>query len=335
MTYIPLGKGAEFDLIRGFLKRGSEDADPHHESVRVGPGDDCAVVRGEGVSISMDMSVEGVHFVREWLEPEEIGYRAVAAALSDLAAIAATPIGVMVGLAMSAEDMSALSPRVMDGARAAAAGSRAVLLGGDLSSTSGPMVIDVVVVGNAIKPVLRRGARPGDALWVTGELGASACAVRSWKEGRIPEASARLAFAFPTPRIAEAAWLATRGVVTAMIDISDGVAGDVGHLAAASSVRVIVDASCIPIHPTVHVLAQDVDEALGIALEGGEDYELMFTAPPGAVERLRELFVATFGVALTCIGSVHDGSGVMLRNFERRIVPLEHTGFNHFDEASA
>jgi thiamine-monophosphate kinase len=333
MTFVRLGKGAEFDLIRGYLERARADVE-YPESVRVGPGDDCTIVRGEGIAISIDKTVEGVHFMRDWLDPEEIGYRAVASALSDLAAVAATPIGVLVALAMSKEDMRTLSPRVMEGARAAAAGSRAALLGGDLSSTDGPIVIDVVVVGNAVRPVLRRGARPGDALWVTGELGAAACAVRAWKEGRVPEAPARFAFAIPTPRVAEAVWLAGRGVITSMIDISDGIAGDVGHLAAAGDVRILIDASCVPIHPAVHVLAQDLDDALDIALTGGEDYELLFTAPSGAVERLRELFVATFGVTLTCIGSVHDGAGIMLRDFDRRVSPLEQKGFDHFGGSS-
>jgi thiamine-monophosphate kinase len=337
MTQIPLGNGAEFDLIRRFLTRDPESpgTDQMPEAVRVGPGDDCAVVRGEGIALSIDMAVEGVHFNRDWLEAEEIGYRAAAAALSDLAAVAATPIGILVGLATSADDAFEFAPRIMDGVRAAAAGSKAVLLGGDVTRTPGPLVIDVVVIGNAMRPALRRGARAGDSLWVTGELGAAASAVRAWQRGRTPEHAARLAFALPTPRVAEAVWLAGRGAIDALIDISDGLAGDVSHIAAASNVRIILDASSIPIHPTVHASAVDMDDALRLALGGGEDYELCFAAPPGAVERLGELFVNTFGLQLTCVGTVHEGSGVLLRDFHGAVAPLAYGGHDHFPDEGA
>jgi thiamine-monophosphate kinase len=337
MTQIPLGRGAEFDLIRRFLTGGAMPSDPEQlpDAVRVGPGDDCAVVRGEGISLSIDMSVEGVHFRRDWLEPEEIGYRAVAAALSDLAAVAATPIGILVALAVPRDAGDTTAPRIMDGARAAAAGCKAALLGGDLTRTAGPIVVDVVVVGNAMRPALRRGARPGDSLWVTGELGAAASAVRAWESGRPPEQAARLAFALPTPRVAEAGWLASRGAVDALIDLSDGLAGDVAHIAAASGVKVILDASSIPIHPTAHAIAADMDDALQLALRGGEDYELCFAASPGAVERISELFMNTFGVQLTCVGTVHQGSGVLLRDFNGQVGELPYGGFDHFRSEGA
>lgn len=330
MTQIPLGPGAEFDLIRRFypLDRSTGTSAHLPDAVRVGAGDDCAIVRGEGVALSMDISVEGVHFLREWLEPEEIGYRAAGAALSDLAAVAATPIGVLAALAIDESDLD-VAARIMDGVRAAAAGARAVLLGGDMSRTSGPMVVDIVVAGNALRPVLRTGARAGDSLWVTGELGAAAAAVRAWKMGAAPEQAARLAFALPAPRIAEAIWLATRGVLDAMIDVSDGIAGDVEHLAAASGVRMIIDAASIPIHPTVHVHTPDHDHALRLALTGGEDYELCFAAPPGAVERIVDAFVDTFDVPLTCIGTVHSGSGVLLRS-NGTVTELPWSGHDHF-----
>jgi thiamine-monophosphate kinase len=333
MTQIPLGPGAEFDLIRRFypVNRSAGASVRMPDAVRVGPGDDCAVVRGEGIALSTDISVEGVHFLREWLQPEEIGYRAAAAALSDLAAVAATPIGVLASLALDDSEID-IAPRIMDGVRAAAAGARAVLLGGDMSRTTGPVVIDVVVVGNALRPVLRRGAQAGDSLWVTGELGAAAAAVRAWKSGGTPEPAARLAFALPTPRIAEAIWLATRGAVDALIDISDGLAGDVEHLAAASEVRVIIDAASVPIHPTVHAHARDHDHALRLALTGGEDYELCFAAPPGSVERIADAFMDTFDVQLTCVGTIHSGAGVMLRS-NGAVIELPYSGHDHFTAA--
>jgi thiamine-monophosphate kinase len=331
MKPIQLGKGAEFDLIRRILEGANPlgDAELLPEAVRVGPGDDCAVVRGEGITLSVDMSVEDVHFQRDWLEPEEIGYRATAAALSDLAATAATPIGVLVSLATRQRDADEMVQRIMHGASAAAAGANAMLLGGDITRTDGPLVIDVVVIGNALRPVLRRGARAGDTVWVTGELGAAAVAVQSWRAGRQPEPAARLAFALPAPRLAEAAWLAGRGVVNAMIDLSDGLAGDIGHIAAASGVRILLDAAGVPIHPTVHAVAADNDEAVRIALSGGDDYELCFTAPAGAVERLRASFVETFDLPLTPVGSVLEGTGVFMRGFDGRTDELRLGGYDH------
>ena len=258
---IALGPGAEFDLIRSFLRNATTGhALPEH--VRVGPGDDCAIVRGEGIAVSVDMAVEDVHFRRAWIEPEEIGYRSVAAALSDLAAVAAAPIGVFVALAVAEADRDEFAARVMEGAQAAAAGVRAVLLGGDVTRSPGPLVLDAVVLGNALRPVLRTGASAGDTLWVTGELGAAAAAVRAWTEGRVPEPAARLAYALPAPRIAEARWLAERQALNALIDLSDGLAGDAGHIAAASGVRIILDAASVPIHPVVRAAAGDGEEAL-------------------------------------------------------------------------
>lgn len=337
MTQIPLGSGAEFDLIRQFYARDDAAARGSRipDAVRVGAGDDCAIVRGEGLALSVDIAVEGVHFRRDWLQPEEIGYRAAAAALSDLAAVAATPIGILVSLAIDPTDALDVAPRIMDGARAAADGARAVLLGGDLSRTMGPLVIDIVAVGNALRPVLRRGAREGDSIWVTGELGAASAAVRAWQRGDIPEAAARLAFALPTPRIAEAGWLAARGVLDALIDISDGLAGDVAHIAAASAVRIVIDGASVPIHPVVRAETPDPEHALRLALGGGEDYELCFAAPPGAVERIAESFIDTFDLALTRVGTVHAGAGVLLRALGGAVIDMPLAGHDHFNASAS
>ncbi|HSJ14062.1 MAG TPA: thiamine-phosphate kinase [Longimicrobiales bacterium] len=332
-TRVALGRGAEFDLIRTFLDaaRPAPGAPPS-ENVRIGAGDDCAIVRGEGIAVSVDMAVEGVHFRRDWLGPEEIGYRSVAAALSDLAAVAATPVGVFIALAATASDRDQFAVRVMEGAQAAAAGARATLLGGDVTRSPGPLVLDAIVLGNVLRPVLRRGASPGDSLWVTGELGAAAAAVRAWQAGGSPDPAARLAYALPAPRIAEARWLAERRALNALIDISDGLAGDAGHIAAASDVRIILDAASIPIHPVVQAAETSREDALRVALSGGDDYELCFAAPAGVIDQLSEAFSGTFELALTRVGSVHSGSGVFLRDFGGRVNELAYGGFDHFGE---
>ncbi|HYW08605.1 MAG TPA: thiamine-phosphate kinase, partial [Longimicrobium sp.] len=280
-----LAPGAEFDLIRRFLAAGRGGA---HPGVVVGPGDDCAVVTGDGIALSVDMSVEGVHFRRDWLKPAEIGWRATAAALSDLAAVAARPIGVLASLSVPEADAGSFALRVMEGVSAAVSQVGGVLLGGDLTRSPGPLVVDVVAVGQCSSPVLRSGARPGDEVWVTGELGGSGSFVASRLAGRRAPAGARDRFARPVPRTREALRLRELGIPTAMLDISDGIAGDAAHIAAASGVAVWIDTPLLPVHPSANV---------DLALTGGEDYELCFTAAPGAVDEVGAEF-AEKGVRL-------------------------------------
>ena len=315
-----LGPGREFDLIRSFLARPGAAPGP---AVRVGPGDDCTVVTGDGIAVSVDMTVEDVHFRRSWLEPGEIGYHAGAAALSDLAATAATPIGVLVAVALGPGDEDGFGRAVMAGLVEAAADVGATLLGGDVTRSPGPLVVDVTVVGTAARPVLRNGARPGHEVWVTGTLGAAAAAVAAWLDGDEPAPEARAAFARPAPRIAEALWLGERSVPASMVDLSDGIAGDAGHLAAANGVRVVIRAGSLPIAGPA--AARD---GVRLAAAGGEDYELCFTAPAGAVATVRDAFVDRFGVPLTQVGAVEEGEGIVVVDEDGS--PMELEAFQHW-----
>jgi thiamine-monophosphate kinase len=317
-----LGPGLEFDLIRRFLE---QSAAPGPEVV-LGPGDDCAVIAAPRVAISVDLALEGVHFRREWLAPEEIGYRAAAASLSDLAAMAAAPIGVLASLAVPPADLPELAVALMAGVREAVEGCGGTLLGGDLVRSDGPIVLDIVALGSAALLVPRSGARPGDELWVSGELGAAAAAVAAWLAGAEPDPEARRAFARPRPRIREARWLAERGALHALLDISDGIAGDLRHLAAASAVGILAEESRIPVHPA----AARTGRGLELALGGGEDYELCFAAPAGVVQSLAGEFSATFELALHRIGEVREGDEVMLRRADGTVERLESGGFEHF-----
>jgi thiamine-monophosphate kinase len=320
-----MGPGPEFDLIRRFLAGVAAG----EGAVRVGPGDDCAVL-ANGTVLSTDMSVEGVHFRREWLSPREIGDRAAAAALSDLAAVAAHPVGALVSLAVAPEDAGAWAEEVMAGVREAVERMGGMLLGGDLTRSPAPLVLDVTAVGEASAPVLRSAALVGDEIWVTGELGgAAACAVRLLA-GAAPDPEARERFVRPTPRIPEAGWLREHGVLHAMLDVSDGLLGDAGHIAAASGVAVVLEADAIPVDAAGRRSAATAEEALALAVSGGEDYELCFTAAPGAVEPLRAEFSHRFGVALTRVGRVEEGSGVWWREGENRRRPAAGGGFQHF-----
>jgi thiamine-monophosphate kinase len=318
---VALGRGGEFDLIRRFLAGGG-GALP--AGVRVGPGDDATVLEG-GWVLSTDLSIEDVHFRRAWLADREIGYRATAAALSDLAAMAAVPVGVLVSMGLPpASDVDA--EEVHAGVREAASSVGAALLGGDVSTSPGPLVLDVVVVGRTDEPCLRTGALPGDELWVTGELGASAAAVRLLERGEAPSASLRRAFARPTPRVRAASTLAGAGVLHALVDLSDGLAGDAGHLAAAAGVRIVLEVVRVPVAAAARTALGEV-EALTCALHGGEDYELCFAAEAGALDGL--VLADRLGVGLTRVGRVEEGADVWLESPDGWVRPLERGGFDH------
>lgn len=316
---VRLGPGAEFDLIRRFVGARPELPD----SVLVGPGDDAAVLEG-GWVISSDLSVEDVHFRRAWLSDAEIGHRAAAAALSDLAAMAATPVALLLSVAAPASvDLEALAASV----RAVARSVGASVAGGDLSRSPGPLVLDVVAIGRTERPVLRNGVRPGDEVWVTGSLGASAAAVLAWRSGGEPSVELRAAFARPVARVAEALGLVERGVARAMIDLSDGLAGDAGHLAAASGVCVTLEAAHVPVSGAA-VEALGEAAALEAALHGGEDYELCFAARRDAVDPAA--FAERHGTTLTRVGTAAEGQGVRLEERDGSTRTLERGGYDHW-----
>ena len=316
---VHFGPGEEFDLIRRLVN----PADLLPTGVSLGPGDDAAVLEG-GWVLSTDLSLEGVHFRRAWLEDQEIGFRAVSCALSDLAAMAAVPVGGFIWMAANDEEVV---EALQSGCREAASEVGAVILGGDLSNTSGPVFIDVVSLGSANRPGLRSGAVAGNDIWVTGRLGASSTAVRVWQCGGEPPPEARKAFAQPSPRCDEGHYLVERGIASALIDLSDGLAGDSAHLAAASGVQIVLEEAQVPVAPiAVEVLGPE--EALQAALHGGEDYELCFAAGPDAVDP--SYFQDHFGLEVTRVGYVREGSGVWIDRGGSQPEPLMRSGFDHY-----
>ena len=315
---LALGSGPEFDRIRNIIHLLGPDG--------AALGDDCGLLAqgDEFVALSTDVTVEGVHFRRGWISPEETGWRAAASALSDLAAEGAEAIGLLCAVTMPAAAVEAELLQLMAGVKAAARSVGAKVLGGDLAS--GPAwSVAVTVVGRTGAPVTRAGAKPGDRLWVTGSLGGARAALEAWLHNRKPLPGARDRFAHPEPRIPAGRWLARHGA-TAMIDLSDGLAGDAGHLAAASQVSMEIDLNVLPVAPE----AEDEARLIGIpaqrfAAEGGEDYELLVALPDhfdGA-----EAFVRECGMPLTRIGVAAAGSGMGFRLSGR---PIELRGFNHF-----
>jgi thiamine-monophosphate kinase len=208
----------------------------------------------------------------------------------------------------------------------------ASVIGGDLSRSPGPLVIDVVAIGRAERPLLRGGAQPDDEVWVTGRLGASAAAVRVWEAGEQPSPELRAAFARPRPRIDEARCLVEHELVDALIDVSDGIAGDAGHIAAASGVRITLEADAIPVAPAA-VTALGEADALDAALHGGEDYELCFVTDPGAVDAA--YFARKHGLLLTRVGRVSEGDGVWIRERDGSTRRMTKGGYDHWSGGRA
>lgn len=281
-----MGGGREFDVIRRMRDRWG--------ALAVGIGDDAAVLdvpRGDRLVASTDTAVEGVHFRREWVSVEDAGYRAVTAALSDLAAMAARPLGILVALELPQfgnDQIDALADGIGGAARAAGT----VVRGGNITA-GGALAITTTVFGSAHRPLSRSTAQAGDAIYVTGRLGGPAAAVRALGAGQAPEARARERFVRPVARIREAQWLAAHGA-TAMIDVSDGLGGDAGHLASASGATVAIELDRVPL----------MDGAEPGDAGGGEEYELLLAAPDDLPTRK---FESVFGVPLTRIGQVVAG----------------------------
>jgi len=305
---IDLGPGKEFDIVRTLLAEWGKTAQ------RI--GDDAAIVdvpAGERLVATTDTSVEGVHFRREWLNHFEIGYRATAASLSDLAAMAARPIGVLIALTLPEVDR-AEARELATGIREGAAASMCPIIGGDLSAGK-DLSLTITALGSVARPIPRAGAKVGDRVYVTGILGGPAAAVRAWKAGIEPSERDRARFAHPIPRIEAAMGLAARGATSA-IDISDGLAADLAHVAAASKVRIEVDADRIPRFQDISAIE---------AASAGEEYEIVVTAPGIDVRRFSE----EFGLQLTEIGRVVAGApGVELRQGRERVTAP--AGYDHF-----
>ncbi|HXT18355.1 MAG TPA: thiamine-phosphate kinase [Gemmatimonadaceae bacterium] len=308
---IALGPGAEFDAIRELLARWGTRAQ--------GVGDDAAVwspPRGDRVVASVDTAVDGRHFRRDWLSLREIGYRAVAAALSDLAAMAAHPSGVLISLVVPSDARESLG-ELADGFGEAVTAARTVIRGGNISSGS-ELSITTTVFGHAFAPLMRSGATPGDKLFVTGRLGAPGAALTALRRGERAERFHER-FAHPVPRLAEARWLAWQGA-SAAVDISDGLVADAGHLAAASDARIVIDAPRLPLIGGID--ARD-------ALVSGEEYELLVTGPAFDTRA----FEARFGIPLTEIGRVRQpeasGVGVHVKDAMGARVEIS-AGHDHF-----
>jgi thiamine-monophosphate kinase len=293
---------------------------------RVGIGDDCAILAvGEGTGagcdllITTDMLMDGRHFHLEQDGPETVGYKAMGVNLSDIAAMAGIPRAAVVAVALPRKDAVEIAHGLHAGMRTLADRFAVDLVGGDTNAWDGPLVITVTVLGQAtVRGAVRRsGARPGDAILVTGALGGSLVSGRHLR---------------PEPRIAEALAIHRSVPIHAMIDLSDGLSSDLGHILAESGgLGVILDAVAIPIHPDSHEQThRDGVSALEHALHDGEDFELCLAVAPEDAERLLAEHPAP--ALLYRIGRVTEAPGVVLRSPDGHTTPVEPRGFDHLQK---
>lgn len=301
----------EFELIDWI--RSQSKLDP--AAVPVGPGDDTAVLMcgQEKLLITVDQLLDGVHFRLAEHGPVSAGGKAMARSLSDIAAMAALPIGAVVTVAMPKGFSREDAEKLYTGMRKAGDKFRCPIVGGDLSVWEGAMAITVTVFGRpaGIKPVLRSGAKVGDAICATGSFGGA------WKSQR------HLKF---VPRVHEARILASRHELHSMIDVSDGLAADLAHICDASGVAAELQAESVPVHAELKAPSSD-PTALAAALGDGEDYELLFTLPAAQAEQL--LREQPLAVRVARIGTIVEGKGMTLVYSDGRREPLPPKGWVH------
>jgi thiamine-monophosphate kinase len=314
-----LGPGKEFDRIRGIIERIAEITGDDTEL-----GDDCALIPlgSTNLAISIDNSLENVHFRTDWLDFKEIGFRAAGSALSDLAAEGAKPLGALVSLGIPADGKQDAAEDIMAGVATMLHNLEAKVLGGDLTRSE-QYIVGVCVIGEAQRPVRRSGAREGDGVWLTGYLGGAALALEQLRAGKRLSTVLRNRYACPEPRIQAGLWLADHGA-SAMIDISDGLSADAQHLAAASEVGIEINLEQIPCWEDVNALA---------AVASGEEFELLCTMPPTFGDATVSAFRSETGLQLSRIGTCLRGSGGRrggLRLLDHnKPVPLP-AGYDHF-----
>lgn len=289
-----------------------------------GIGDDCAVLqigRGQQVLVTTDLCVEDVHFRRRWHPAHSVGHRCLARGLSDIAAMGGCPAACFLSMAIPPSLPLKWLDEFLRGLLQLARQFDITLAGGDTSSGE-KITADIVVLGTvpAGKALLRSGARPGDQIYVTGELGGSAAVLKRLFAGKRVRPAGSDRHFHPMPRVEAGRWLREKNLVSAMIDISDGLSVDLGHLCEESRASALIEASAIPISKLA---------TLEEALHGGDDYELLFAARPRV-----KIPPEIDGVAITRIGTILPStsarSRVNIRDNEGRKRPLKTKGWQHF-----
>ena len=313
--------------------------------VIVGPGDDAAVfapARGALQVVTVDALVEGVHFDRSFTSPEAIGHRALAINLSDLAAMGSEPVAALLSLALPEQFEIAALDGLLDGFLALASVHRVTLLGGNITRTSGPLVIDVTAFGS-VRPrriLSRAGARPGDAVYVTGSLGSAAIGLRMLSATRATTDTsgqpvdaqwtpATERYLHPSPRVLAGLLLGRNRAASSCMDCSDGLADALRQVAEASGVGMLIDGASVPMAEDVHAWHRvHGGDPLHTAFSGGDDYELLFTVRPSHRGRLRGVQQQVGDLSFTRIGVVTKSRDLLVKRGDQTTVLPQ--GYEHF-----
>ncbi len=338
MTIDELGEFGLIERIRGLLPAAGSD-------VLVGIGDDVAVISCEGDRVLLatcDVQVEGIHFIRGATSPRDLGRKALAINLSDIASAAGRPRHALVSLGLPRGLETDFVDELYLGLREEASLFGVDIIGGNISGTRGGVFIDIFLLGEAARGelALRSGARVGDAVLVTGSLGDAAAGVALLLDGSLSTSPdyTRIACGrrdLPTPRVREGRLLGASKLVGAMTDISDGLAGDLGHICEMSGVGARILASALPVARANRELSLKAKgDEWHFALHGGEDYELLFTLPKAEAARMAASISAETGTAVTIVGEVLPAArgaapGAELELPDGSVVPLGKQGWDH------
>lgn len=317
----------------GFIER-IRRAVSSAEGITLGIGDDCAataMTSGELLLTTTDLLIEDIHFRRSWSDLKLLGRKSVAVNVSDIAAMGGAPRHLCLALGvpaeMTVEDLDAFIAGFLE----AAGEYGATLVGGDTCRSPGPFIISVTAEGAVPEGelVCRAGAREGDAIYVSGTLGDSALALRVLSAGETPDSFLSGRHHDPAARAQLGRALAASGIPSAMIDLSDGLAADLGHILSESGGGARIDEEALPLSDSFRRALEKDPELIELALSGGEDYELLFTVPPGRESALAPLGLS-LSLPLTRIGTVTAAAELLVTGRLGRPYRPGKTGFNHF-----
>jgi thiamine-monophosphate kinase len=285
-----------------------------------GIGDDCAVMRpprGHELLVTTDFCLEGVHFRREWHPAPAVGHRCLVRGLSDIAAMGGEPVATFLSLALPADLPQRWVDGFFDGLLALADHWQVPLAGGDIAQSPQGVMADVMVLGSAPKgkAILRSTASPGDLIYVTGKLGLSVAALNQFRTGKRPTPRSAPRHFFPQPRIDVGQFLREKKLASAMIDLSDGLSTDLSHICEESKVGAVLYRDSIPRPHT--------PDGLELALNGGEDYELLFTARAPVPREIA-------GIPITAVGEIVARHGMRIADASGRVKVLKPAGWEHF-----
>ena len=326
---MPLAEKALIAQIRRMARADSRKQKDKSHPTQLGIGDDCAVLRvpsSHETLVTTDFTLEGIHFRRDWHPAESVGHRCLTRGLSDIAAMGGEPVAAFLSLALPRDLPQSWVGRFARSLISLAERHGVTLAGGDTAESPDGILADIIVVGSVPKgkALLRSGARPGDRIFVSGELGGSAAAVvrmRARPKKKLNPREYPRHF-YPEPRVELGRILREKRLASAMIDTSDGLSTDLAHICEESGVGADLDSSLIP-RASVGKPTREVD--LDLALHGGEDYELLFTAPPG-----KRIPARIAGVPLTQIGVITRSRKIFVNNAKGIAYELEVRGWEHF-----